>query len=117
MGEAAMTVPILPGKKDAFERLCLTLQGPKSRDVADMLKRHEGTEESWFIESGPQGDVCIVYWEAERPSRPPEVFMHSKHPFDLWLKAELKEITGVDLNNPAPMELPKQVFRSGYGFA
>lgn len=114
MGEGAMTVPILPGKKAAFERLCLSLQGPKSRDVAEMLRRHGGTKETWFIEGGPQGDLCIVYWEAEVTSQPPEEFMRSKHPFDLWLKAELKEITGMDLNSPAPMELPKQVFRSGY---
>ena len=114
MGEAAFTVPILPGKKAALEELCRTLQGPKAKDVREMIKRHEGTKETWFIESGPHGDACIVYWEADKPSRPPEAFTTSRHPFDMWLKSELQKITGVDLNNPPPMELPKQVFRTGY---
>ena len=114
MGEVVISVPILPGKKGAFEELCRTLQGAKSKEVAEMLKRHGGTKETWFIESSPSGDVCIVYWEAPQPSKPMEEFVTSRHPFDMWLKAELHKVTGIDLNNPPPMEFPKQVFRSGY---
>jgi len=114
MGEIAFTVPILPGKKAALERLCASLQGPKSKDVAEMLKRHGSSKETWFIESGPDGDVCIVYWEAEPVSKPMQEFVGSKHPFDLWLKAELMGISGVDLNDPPAMEFPRQVLRSGY---
>ena len=114
MGEVAFTVPILPGKKAVLEELCRTLQGSKAKDVAEMLKRHGGTKETWFIESGPQGDACIVYWEADVPSKPMEAFVTSHHPFDMWLKAELQKISGVDLNNPPPMEFPEQVLRPRY---
>lgn len=114
MGEGAFTVPILPGKRAALEDLCETLQGSKSKDVSEMLKRHGSDKETWFIESGSQGDVCIVYWEAEPPAKPIDAFVRSRHPFDVWLKSRLNEICGVDLNNPPPMELPKQVFRSGF---
>jgi len=114
MGEVAFTVPILPGKKAALEDLGRVLRGPKANEVAEMLRRHGGTKETWFLQSGPQGDLCIVYWEAEVPSKPMEVFTASRHPFDMWLKAELQKISGVDLNHPAPMEFPRQVFRSGY---
>ena len=114
MGEIAFTVPILPGMTAALEALCRDLQGPRAREVSDMLRRHGGTKETWFLERGPQGDVCIVFWEAEPPTRPMQEFVSSRHPFDRWLKAELKKISGVDLNDPPPMELPKQVFRTGY---
>lgn len=114
MGEVAFTVPILPGKRAALEELCHTLQGTKANDVAEMLRRHGGTKETWFIEGRPSGDVCIVYWEAPDPARPMREFVTSRHPFDLWLKAQLHEISGVDLNVPPPMEFPTQVFRTGY---
>lgn len=114
MGEMALSVPILPGKTAAFEELCRKLQGDKSVDVADMLRRHGSRKETWFLESGPQGDAAIVYWEADDPGGPMKEFATSRHPFDMWLKAELLKVTGVDLNNPPPMQAPKQVFRSGY---
>lgn len=114
MSEVALTVPILPGKRAALEDLCKTLQGPKSKEAAEMLMRHGGTKETWFVEARPHGDICIVYWEAPESSKPMEVFIGSKHPFDLWLKGELKNITGIDFNHPPRMEFPKQVFRSGY---
>lgn len=79
-----------------------------------MIRRHGGTKESWFLESGPSGDRCIVYWEADPPLHPMEAFVTARHPFDMWLKAELHKVTGVDFNNPPPMEFPKQVFRLGY---
>lgn len=114
MGEIAFTVPILPGKRAAFEELCRTLQGEKAKDVTEMLRRHGGAKETWFLESGPSGDHCIVYWEAEPTDRPLREFVTSRHPFDMWLKSQLNQISGVDLNNPPPMEPPKQLFRSGY---
>lgn len=114
MGEVAFAVPILPGKKMALEELCRTLQGPKSKDAAEAMRRHGNDKETWFIQSSPQGDLCIVYWEADPPHKPMEVFVGSKHPFDLWLKGELRQITGIDFNNPPKMEFPKQAFRGGY---
>ncbi len=40
-------------------------------------------------------------------------FVGSRHPFDVWLPAPLHEISGVDRNDPPPMEFPTQVFRTG----
>ena len=114
MGEVALAVPILPGKKSAFEELCRALQGPKVREVREANRRHGVDKETWFLQSGPQGDMCIVYWEAAASTKPMEIFVKSQDPFDLWLKSELEKVTGIDFNDPPPLDFPKQVLRSGF---
>jgi Family of unknown function (DUF6176) len=114
MGELAFTLPVLPGKKAALEKFAKTLAGPKRKEMAEDMKRYKETKETWFIESTPQGDVCIVYWEAKNATKVMEDFVVSKHPFDLWFKEQLRDITGIDFNNPPPGNPPKQVARFGY---
>ena len=114
MGEVVLPVPILPGKRAAFEEVCKAMSGPRRAEAAQALKSHGTTKESWFLESGPGGDRCIVYYESGDPMGALQRFASSKQPFDLWLKERIKEVTGIDFNHPPSIELPRQLYREGY---
>lgn len=114
MAEFVITVPVLPGKRAVLEELMKVCSGPRQAELADLQKRQGVTKESIFLESGPGGDRCIVYQEAKDPMAAMQTLVSSKHPFDVWLKEKLKEVTGIDFSNPPAGEPPREIFRWGY---
>ncbi len=41
-------------------------------------------------------------------------FADSKDTFDVWLKTQVKEVAGVDLNAPLPGQMPEKLMLYGY---
>ena len=66
--------------------------------------------EYWFIAENPGGDLLIGYFDAQDANAALGAFIQSQDEFDLWFKAQIKDATGLDLNNPpADMKLPELV--------
>ncbi len=109
--ELALTFPVLPGKDERVERLATDLNGPK---VAEFRRSQQGLgilKESWFLNRTPLGISVTIYLEATDVARALGTLIASQDPIDLWLKAEVQWITGIDFNAASPLSLPKQLLR------
>lgn len=108
-----MAMPVLPGKRKLLEELSKSLAGPKKGEFDASEKRVKVRKEDWFLQSTPQGDLCLFYGEADNWSKSLSDWGASKDPFDIWLKDQLREITGVDFNRPIPGPLPTELLKYG----
>ena len=109
-----MAGPVLPGKRAHLEELAKTLSGPRKEELDASQRRVGIRKESWFLQSMPQGDLVIFYAEGDDVPKSIAAWAASKDPFDVWLKARLKEISGIDWNEPPPGPFPAQQLRYGY---
>ena len=58
----------------------------------------------------PGGDQFVAYFDSPDVNQVMSEFVQSQDPFDLWFKDQVREVTGLDLNNPpADMELPELI--------
>jgi hypothetical protein len=95
----AMAVPILPGKTEHWRKFIKELKGDRHDDYAASRKRlnvHERT----FFQQTPMGDLVIVTLEGSDPEGAFKNFASGKDDFTRWFVKEVKEIHGIDLNNP-----------------
>jgi hypothetical protein len=51
--------------------------------------------------------MVIIYFEAPDIPRAFEGAARSQEPYDVWLREQLKDTTGVDLSQPLPGPLPE----------
>lgn len=98
--ETAFMVPLLPGKKEA----ALAFAGALMNERRTELDRAQltVTKESWFLQETPMGDFLIVYFQAPDPDRVHQNLAVSEDPFDVWFRAQVLEITGIDISTPMP---------------
>lgn len=104
--------PLLPGKTEAGREFAKACMEPRRAEFAEALKRQGITEESWFLQKTPHGDMVIVHFESEDVEK---VFARdgylatSKTPFAIWFKQQVKSITGVDLEQPSDEPPPEEI--------
>jgi len=106
MIENAFLVPILPGKTDAalaFANALMT-ERKKDMDVAQVSV----SKESWFLQKTPMGDFIIVYYISPDPDAVHAALAVSEEPFDVWFRAQVLDVTGMDLSTPMT-GLPTQI--------
>jgi len=109
MTSLAIAFPILPGMSEKVRWLAAEVQGPRHSEMGASQRAHGIVRENWYIQSTPQGEMVIVYMEAEDPMRALQEWALSQAPFDIWFKQQVGEICGIDFNQPIPA-LPEQVF-------
>ena len=68
------------------------------------------TKESWFLQETPMGDFIIVHLHAPDPEKVHAGLAASDEPFDVWFKAQVLELTGIDISTPPPSQ-PKQILQ------
>ena len=102
MEYALFTIPIISGKTDAARGFLTELEENRKPDYAASERRLGITKEVWALQSGPDGDRYVVFFQSESIPASVEQFIDSKDAFDLWFKERVKETTGVDLNSPLP---------------
>jgi hypothetical protein len=107
-----LTLPVLPGKESQARQLGAKIK-QRNNDWEASEKRLRVRKEVWFLQQSPQGGMMIVYIEADDIGKVMSDFAESANPFDVWLKDEVKAISGVDLNQPAGAP-PELLFSYGY---
>ena len=102
MEYALFALPVLEGKSAGARAFLAELEGARKADYATSEQRLAITKEVWAIQSTPMGELFVVFFQA--PDIPGAVgqFVGSRDPFDLWFKAQVKDVTGIDLNVPPP---------------
>jgi hypothetical protein len=107
---SCIVIPILPGKTDAARAFQREVDTTRKADYARTERRLGVTREYWFIAELPGGDQFVLYWDSADANQVVSDFVQSQDPFDLWFKDQVREVTGLDLNNPpADMKLPELV--------
>jgi hypothetical protein len=109
MDHICLAMPLLPGKTADARAFLQQLDGSR-RSEFDASERRIGiSRELWYLAKLPSGDHLVAYMESGNFGNALQGFVGSRDPFDMWFKAQMQQVTGVDLNNPpadlAPAEL------------
>jgi hypothetical protein len=107
MASFASAFPILPGKTEQWKHFSREMIGPRRSEFEASLQRQGVTREVIILQQTPQGDQAIIYFEAPDIPRAFEGAARSQEPYDVWLREQLKDTTGVDLSQPLPGPLPE----------
>ena len=99
MALTAMTLPILPGKKDMWQKLMEQITTEPGRTEFVKSRNEAGIHERSFLQEGPNGDFVILTFEGEDPEASFAKIMASA-PDEF--KAAAAEIHGLDMSGPPP---------------
>jgi hypothetical protein len=95
----ALSAPIPAGKTDAVRRLFAESLGPRKADYEDLQRRSGITDESYWLQSDPDGDTLIVVSNRDQNAFM-EIMADPKTEFDRWFRDEMQKIFDFDLNAP-----------------
>lgn len=107
MASLASAFPILPGKTEQWKHFCQEMAGPRRSEYEASRNRLGVTREVVYLQQTPQGEMAVVYVEAQNIPRIFEGFGTSQEPFDVWFRQQVKDIHGVDFTQPLPGPLPE----------
>ena len=102
MESLAVAIKILPGKTQDVKNMFNTLKNEKWAEYLESQKRQGIIMEKDFLQTSPEGDLLISYWEAEDLLKGMTVMMASKDPFDVWLKQQYENFSGIKMDQPPP---------------
>ena len=86
---------IPPGKTDAVRRFYADLSGPRLADYADLGRRCGATDEWYWLQSGPYGDLAIVASNSDQAAFD-AILANPQTDFERWLREQVEEIFGFD---------------------
>src|SRR5947209_6091968 len=93
----AFALPILPGKQEAWRRFCQELLGSRYCEYEESRRRLGITREiTWFAQTA-QGEIAVVYLDADHPEQVFPGLAASDLRFDGWLRQQLLELHGFDV--------------------
>lgn len=109
MDHKCLAMPLLPGKAAEARAFLQQLDGARRAEFDASERRIGITKELWYLAKLPSGDHLIAYMESGDFGGALQGFVGSRDSFDMWFKAQMQAVTGVDLNNPpadlAPAEM------------
>jgi len=100
MQQVCFTLAIVAGKTAGARTFMRELDGARKAEYAASERRIGIVKECRFLQQTPLGDLLIGYMESPDFDRALRLFAESRDGFDLWFKAQMAEVTGIDLNNP-----------------
>jgi len=114
MEPIAIAFPVLPGKSEKARQFIKSLKTEHARDFAALEKKLETTKEAVFLQSTPNGDLLIDYYECAHPQKSAEAMAALKDKFAVWMRGEISDITGIDIEAMAKEPMPEQVLLFGF---
>ena len=114
MKPIAMAFPVLPGKTEKAREILKSLKTKHAKEFAALEKMIKTTKEAIFLQPTPQGDLIIDYFECTSPQKSMEIMAKSKAKFAVWVKNEIKDFSGIDLNVISKEPLPEQLLLFGF---
>jgi len=109
-----LAIPLLPGasSRDRDEMLSCW-QGERSEQHTASRRHHGITRESVWIQSTPAGDVAVVLIESPDISKAMLGLATSQEPFDVWFRAHVSAVHGLDLTQGVSLPEPILDYRAG----
>ena len=106
--------PLLPGKTETDRAAMVSCWRGERREAYEASRKRLGiTREAVYIQPTPNGDVAVVYWEADEIETALKGIGTSDDPFDAWFRDHLQEVHGIKAEEGFPP--PEQVmdYRAG----
>jgi hypothetical protein len=110
MASLAMALPLLPGKAGNWKRWCQEMAETRLNEFQASRKRLGITREASFLQQTPQGDMGVLYIEAEDIPRALQGLATSQDAFDVLFRQKTQELFGLDLAQPPSGPPPETVF-------
>lgn len=108
MQSIGFVAPLVPGKTETDRAAMISCWRGERRDQHQTSRTQLGiAREAIYIQSTPNGDVAIVYWEADDVEAAFEGVATSGYPFDQWFRAHIREVHGLNAEERFPP--PEQV--------
>lgn len=101
MPDFAFAAHIPAGKIDAW-RSAMRRCHPDNPDYVGSRRALGIRREAAWLQSTPDGDLAVVYIEADDLALAFRGFATSSEPFDVWFREAIHELHGIDLGAPAP---------------
>lgn len=109
MTSLALALPCRPEGAAKARQVAAACSGPRRAEFEEFHRRVGLTAERWYLQQTPQGELILVVLEGD-PQGAMAKLGASDHPFDRWFKEQVREIHGVDFNEPLPGPPPEQIF-------
>ena len=100
--------PILPGKEDAARAWAKEVAGPRKDQFDALQQRADITRETWTLQTTPGGSFMLVWFEGNVEKAFEDVAT-GQDEFTVWHRAQLLDITGLDLTKPEEGPPPEMV--------
>ena len=97
----AFAAPILPGQTEACRRFVAECLGPRRAEYADLQRRTGVTEEAYWLQPGPEGDLLVVASDSDQGEFA-ELMANPQTEFDRWFREQIRTIFGFDPAAAAP---------------
>jgi hypothetical protein len=94
-----IAVRIPSGKTEALRHLFAESIGPRKAEYADTQQRAGITEETYWLQPDPDGDLLIVISNRDQDAFM-EIMANPQTDFDRWFRDQLQEVFGSDENAP-----------------
>jgi hypothetical protein len=107
MATMLFALPIRSGQTEAARAFAQECIGPRSAEYAASGQRIGIQVENWYLQRNSAGEFFTIYVEGPDLMSSFGAFISSREPFDLWFKAQILALTGIDLNAGPP---PKEMF-------
>lgn len=99
------SVPILPGKLEAWKAFAEDAKGPRSEEYDRSRKRMGVVREVVSLMQTPEGDFACIFQEAKDLAKAFQVIARSDDTYDVWFRDQLVELHGLTpdmLQGPPP---------------
>ncbi|QBR91488.1 hypothetical protein [Nocardioides euryhalodurans] len=114
MPSLAFAIPVLPGKTDADrEAMGSCWRGERRAAYEDARRRAGVTKEAVWIQATPNGDLAVVYLEADDLEAAFNTIGESGEPFDQWFRDHVEDVHGISLADGLPTPEPILDYDSG----
>lgn len=108
MAMLAVMVPILPGKREIWEKEIIERFTVTEREKTDAIREEAGVHERTFLQETPNGDFVILTFEGDDPAAG---FAHVMQSMPPELASVVAEVHGMDPDAPPP-PMPALVYDS-----
>jgi hypothetical protein len=96
MESIAFALPVLPGRTDADRAALGSCRAGSRREAFQDARRRAGiTREAVWMQRAAQGDLAVVYLEADDLGEALELLATSAEPFDRWFRGHVRDVHGV----------------------
>jgi hypothetical protein len=92
-----LTAPILPGRAEAWRRMCQELLGSRADGFQATCRRLRVSSQRIWLVPVPHGDLAVISIDVANPGAALADLAVSPVPFDRWLRTQIRTLIGVDL--------------------
>ena len=97
MPRVVRAFPLRSARSD-LESFAAQLRGERAAEAVHFFRQYGVRSESWHLQDTPNGPWVIAITELENPAEAAPRLADAIAGFDVWFKAQVLAVTGIDLN-------------------